>query len=100
MVVKVSIETIKDYAFIFREKMNELWNLREAIKQFKLLFILFVFTSRNVHYPTNFQIKDLETGKYYYTNTIECRENCINFTEYNKNKTIRHSKTICKYKIE
>lgn len=31
MVVKVSIETIKDYAFIFREKMNELCNLIERI---------------------------------------------------------------------
>ncbi len=100
MVVKVSIETTKDYALIFREKRNELWNLIEGIKQFKLLFILFVFTSCSVYYPTNFRIKDLETGKYYYANTIECRDNCINFTEYNKNKTIRHSKTICKYKID
>lgn len=70
------------------------------MKKFKLLFISFVFTSCSVYYPTNFRIKDLETGKYYYVNTIQHKDNCISFTEYNKNKTIRHSKTICKYTIE
>lgn len=64
------------------------------------ILLLTVFCSCKVHYTTNFRIKDLETGKYYYINSYKQKDSCISFTEYNRNGTQRVSKTTCKYKID
>lgn len=65
----------------------------------RYIAIILTMTACKVHYTSNFRIKDLETGKYYYINNYKQKDSCISFTEYNRDGKTRVNKTICKYEI-